>query len=685
MSSPASVIKDSLNRFGERISEDGLIRFDYRVLLFLGLLLALFVLCLTFRINFSSIGQWDYYMPDEHQESSGLLLGFPKVTRSDEWLRNTPYLISQHRHGFPIINDSLGSHNDPLLLNTPVRHFSTFFKPQDWGYFIFDIERGFSFYWAYKVFGLITSFSLLLLLLTRNRFWLSLTGTLWLYLSASIQWWFSVFTAEMLIAFFVVFISLVYVLQSERKPTIAFSALLLAVFSVDFILIFYPPFEIPLSYLLLFLLAGLLLQRGRLGRVKEHWLFRVVVLCGVAITISLTMGYFYRDAESTIKAIAATVYPGTRVSSGGSVNITEYFSGFTLVPYDDNGFPRPWGNASEASNFIFLFPLVIVAAARNLYLKRRNSTLIYSLSVFAILISVWILWGTPLIIAKLSLMSFSTAERAILPLGVCSIILTMVFLSNEDRADRVDRRFAVATAAGVFILLIFYGFLLKDFDAAFFRYRYLLLLALVFSAISYFLLSRRYAMFSLTILITTGVFTILVNPISTGMDAILDKQVYKTAYAIESEYPDSRWLAYGGNTLATFLKSSGMHVMNGIMYTPDLEFHRALDSQGEYEDIYNRYGNSVFMEAAEDRDPDVEYSLIFRDTYAVLIDPCSPKLEELGITNFAFSYRPIEEKNPCLELMQVVEDSNVWFYGRKDRRKTSPMDSSSTGSWGNRD
>jgi len=49
----------------------------------------------------------------------------------------------------------------------------------------------------------------------------------------------------------------------------------------------------------------------------------------------------------------------------------------------------------------------------------------------------------------------------------------------------------------------------------------------------------------------------------------------------------------------------------------------------------------------------------------VQVDPCSPVLAELGITDFAFSYKPDEGRLPCLRLLGGVEDSDVWFYGRR--------------------
>jgi len=39
-------------------------------------------------------------------------------------------------------NLSLGADHTPLLINVPVAHYVTFFRPQFWGFFFFDFERG---------------------------------------------------------------------------------------------------------------------------------------------------------------------------------------------------------------------------------------------------------------------------------------------------------------------------------------------------------------------------------------------------------------------------------------------------------------------------------------------------------------------------------------------------------------
>ena len=79
---------------------------------------------------------------------------------------------------------------DVRLYSLPVRHYTMVFRPQLYGFFLFNLEWAYAWYWNMKVFGLLVSMFLLLRVLTRNT-GLALFGSLWLFFSSYVQWWFS--------------------------------------------------------------------------------------------------------------------------------------------------------------------------------------------------------------------------------------------------------------------------------------------------------------------------------------------------------------------------------------------------------------------------------------------------------------------------------------------------------------
>ena len=60
------------------------------------------------------------------------------------------------------------------------------------------------------------------MLLTRNKFWLSVFGSLWIYFSSFTQWWFN--AAEMMGISAIIFVSLVYLILSKKKMNIIVSS-----------------------------------------------------------------------------------------------------------------------------------------------------------------------------------------------------------------------------------------------------------------------------------------------------------------------------------------------------------------------------------------------------------------------------------------------------------------------------
>ena len=317
-----------LNAIGARLSEDHLIKYDHKVLLLIILSFTLFIFLVIFKIHGSSISIWSQFIPNQSKESDGLIVGSPKLVRSDEWSVFTPFAISQFQSNprFPINNENLGSENVPLITNIPTAHFSAIFRPQFWGYFFLDLERGFSFYWNFKVIGLFLSFFFVLMLLTLNNFWLSILGSLWVYFSSFTQWWFSIHLPELLTSFGMIFISLIYIVLSGKKFLIFFSFLLLTIFSINFCLFFYPPYQVLLGYLLLFLLIGFFYQRFTWGDFKNQINLKSVCLIGFLFVFMVVIYFYYIDIKGTLELMMNTLYPGKRRSSGGGISLMRYFS-----------------------------------------------------------------------------------------------------------------------------------------------------------------------------------------------------------------------------------------------------------------------------------------------------------------------------------------------------------------------
>ncbi len=703
-------IKRGFDKTGEQITEDKLIKFDHRVLGLLFISFLLFVFLVIFKIHGSSIPYWNKIISDNATQSEdispeaksrlysilkdptsirsgdipvitsaisskfyskpGLIFGTPRPIRSDEWLVETPFILSQcNQHpAFPLKNESLGAGNTPLLMNLPVRHFSAIFRPQFWGFFTLGTERGFSFYWNAKVFGLILGFFFLLMLITKNDFWLSLFGSGWLYFSSFVQWWFSIPLPEMLASFSIMFVSLAYIFLSKRKVSILIGSALLIWSFINFVLFFYPPFQIPLVYLLLFLFAGYLLMNLKPSDFRNNLGFRIsgIIFAGA---VSLTVLYlYYLDAKTTTTMVMNTVYPGRRIVVGGDMPLARYFSGFyDVFLLSDNIFPPAWGNICEASNFILLFPMVLLGVTVGFIAKRKDSKtdilLISSLSYLAFL-TIWMLFKLPVFFAKATLLSFVPTNRAFLGLGVGSIISSIRFLSGDEPAFK-DKHHNYFVLPLIFIAMLFHGMLLRSATGGFFGYRHVILVSSFITLAAYLLLNKKRKVFSILVFLFVFIPTFSVNPVSISLGPIYGKEISRLVYNINKEDPKAKWVAFGNNTLPDFLKASGVSVFNGVKYTPDLQSLEILDPGQKYKNIYNRYAHIALQESDPKSDKEIEFTLIQDDTYIIKVDPCSEKLKQLGIKYLAFTYKPNDSILSCTEPITSKPASGIWVYRYK--------------------
>jgi hypothetical protein len=141
------------------------------------------------NVSGSATPFWRYYS-ERAAPDAGVLFGTPKEIRSDEWMVQTPWMMSQAARypPFNAKNPGVGDGAMTLLNNLPVRHWSTFFRPQMWFFFVADFKYAFAFYWNFKWFGLLIGAFLFLRAVCNGQSLVAIFGALLLYFSPFIQW-----------------------------------------------------------------------------------------------------------------------------------------------------------------------------------------------------------------------------------------------------------------------------------------------------------------------------------------------------------------------------------------------------------------------------------------------------------------------------------------------------------------
>jgi hypothetical protein len=645
-----------------------LIVFDLKVKVYLFALLGLYFLLSLLKVHTSSIGNWEIMSGKAEPET--VIAGSPRWIRLDEWMVATPAIIGQYNAGMPLSNPADGAGNVPLVYGFPVKDVSSILRPAQWSYFIFDVERAFAFSWNFGIFLFLISSFLAFMLLTKNNFWVSIAGSLFIFLSSAVQWWSYTLASEM-IYFNGILISFVYLLYSKRLSSLIVSGVIL-LFSVSGIFFnLYPPFQIPLVYLYGLILAGFIIKQKEFKAIKENLSAKLFVLFGVLLVFAVSAFHYYSIAKDTYGLMLNTLYPGRRFSTGGDLIKGRFFSEFFGMYLSDTNMPAQWLNISEESGFFMFFPIVFYVLAVKYVKFKKVDPLMVCLSIFVLIGSVYVLAGFPSFLSKISLLSMSPASRALPVLGAGNAILLFVFLGNSDRGEEEKFtwiEFGILTVASFLFLKTICGNISDATDDFFSGEQ--ITTASMLMLVAYLLVRYKGFRFMTPIaclfLIGLNVGNARVHPISSGLSAVLEHPLVEKTKPLYEKDPKARWAVFGSQQLeasnfANLLKVNGINVFNGVKWIPPLNDMAVLDSKAD--SIYNRYAHVDMHMFVNGRDT-VVFQGLGPDGYAIHMDPCSPRLAKLGIKYFVFTYHPQPGEVRCLS---PVDTSGFFIYKRSEQ------------------
>lgn len=650
-----------------RYTNDELLQFTPPILLtFLSILFAAAVY-VGLGLNQSSIGVWENVYPYAPVDQF-VDLGTSRRIRSDEWKVHTPWVLNQALASSPVVNPNVGGQSSPLLASVPVSDAIGLPQLKYAGFRFLDIERGFSWGWAYKSFALTLSFLWLCLILTRGNLPASLVGTLWIYFSSYTQWWFSSNLPEIMTAFAFGTIGALYTLYSTNRLMMGVGAALIAYAATNLILNLYPPFIISLGYLAAAIVAGYGLETRTYAQILRKPVSRALACAMALATVAIYGFQFHQSASGTIEAVLDTVYPGQRVSSSGAVPAVKVMDGFfEMFRVGEDNFPRiPSSyNASEASGHVLMLPLLVLIVPLTTWFRRDNALLL-TIAGFCALAFAWsaVHLPGPLNSAMQAIGWASvTPKRAIMALGVGAILFSIVLLARMQLVppSAALRKIQWVTIPLTVVPVLYFGWTLRRMDPAFFTWDVITLGALVAAFIAMGIARGS------TRLVATGVAilalpAISVNPLVSGISSIMEKPVLVAARA-QSVGPNQRWIVVGDNFFAQGLKAQGLSVFAGTNYLPDSESINRLDPAALHADVWNRYATIRIASRPGLGSPD--FKLVRPDQYLITLDICSRAVRDIGITHVAYTVATPAGDLDCLEDIAAPQDSGVRLFKLK--------------------
>lgn len=594
------------------------------------LVLVCFLIATFLELHGSSIAVWDDYVPGE--KGQAILAGKPRPIRSDEWAVQTPFFLAQLNGPERLQDESsaYGKGQIPLLLQLPVSDWISLIRPQHWGAFLLSDAQAFAWWWNFKWCSLLIGVFFLLVLLTRGDELVAISVSFLLLYSSFVQWWFSTYLVEMVGAFAFGLSFYLSVWRADRAWQLWFCLLGLLISAVNFALLLYPPFQIPLFHLGVVIAAADFL--GRRGGLCSGYLSlgRWAAVLGVLVAALAMVGLVYWMAIDTIERVMGTVYPGQRVAIGGGGDLVRYLIG-VIGPYlHDDRFPHYLGNVCEASSFILLWPIVAVAAL--VFVRPTGDPYIFGgLLLYLLASSAYLFVPFPDWLAQISLLSRVPATRIFAGVGVASWLVVAVWISQERGSGLGD------LLRGIFCALIAggtVGYVAAQFETmpGVELHSWEIWLAGFVGALLTLLLVLRWRLvFSALALAVVVGSNLLVNPVAQGIGAFTNKRLYIFTQRELRRDPSSRWIVVNGGIRAQFLKAAGATVLNGVNYLPRADFSGVLDPFGEQQEVYNRFAHvAIYHAPGLGR---VSYHLDTPDSYSVSFNLCQGYLDELRITH----------------------------------------------------
>lgn len=544
------------------------------------------------------------------------LLGFPRLIRTDEWASSMLYKLSQgvgnEEDRFLYFNDRLrGTETDMFtLVDAPVKSILMIGKPLQLGFVFFGNDAGISFYWYGKLVLMLLGSYEICRIITKDKRKVSLIGMIAITFSAATQWWYCMDT---LIWGQLIIVLVNKFMITNKKYVKYLCALGLVSVLLSYAFVLYPAWQIPFVYVLFAVFIFMFVTN-----IKDGYRFTihdVIVITLTVLTVLAFVTAWFVTSKDAIEATMSTDYPGQRREVGGGSFILYSYIYNIFYPYKDAF------NPCETSSMLSFYPIPMIFGILYLFRNRKDEKIKDDLlflipAIFiGVFLTVWCKYGFPEIIAKLSLMSMSTSQRASIALGTINIyILMYLFGRMEDRKEEnvnktkdLKNILSVLVKIVIDVLFTIYALyiarkhlviFLPPMDAYLGKIKILIsgvLFGITF--ISIFNMDKKcfrniaYTM----IVIIALVGGITVNPVSRTTDVIYEKPISKKFAEIREKDPDAIWL--GDDTgwyLNNYMVANGLRVINSSNVYPNFDlFEKVLGEERAKEPdnrtIFNRY------------------------------------------------------------------------------------------------
>jgi hypothetical protein len=607
-------------------------------IIFPTLLLIVILLISAFGISGSSVGTYDFNAFPNDNAKKDTILNSPQPIRSDEWLVNTQFVISQYSTGFPRINKSIGEGQDmSVVLDVPYKDWSIFFKPLNLLFFFLPLNIAFALKWWLMGYLLVISSYLLFLRFMPNKIMLSILLSLSLFFTPMIQWWYQYITLAPIYMGIFILLVLFRLYEAKSIKLVSILTVLLAYLMTVFALIMYPPFQIPIVLIVLFLYVGFLISKtdnNYLHTIKKQMPVALAIIASLILMI-----VFYLTRSDAIQSILGTSYPGERSIISGGFPIQHLVINYLQPIIQSSGNIGSYAilantNQSEASFFVLpIFSLLFIATLilyrlNNLKKIKDNSILVAGIFVISIFIS---RISVPMFneLYKFTGLNIVPHNRLLLGLGLISVLLVAISVgvAIKERISFTRNQIWLTVLMTAILSTIGLAYAYNVMPTFMPHYVISALLSIFPPIFVYLILDKKYTLALTTLLVLSIISTIFINPLEINIDEVNNKQLSNTIKKMHQDNPGYRWVTSGQSELTNYVQANGGSSISGVYSYPQLNIWKSFPNQDK--DIYNRYAHVIFN--ISDDFPTPQLKLKQADVFIVNISSCDPFFKKYNV------------------------------------------------------
>jgi hypothetical protein len=598
-----------------------------------------------------------------------LLSGDPRAIRSDEWLVQISWVISQVQQGFPVLNQTFPGGMDSTVQNDlPSWDWSTLFRPHVWGFLLLPLDQGMAVRWWLPALALITSTYVFVVSVLPKRPVTAAMLAIGLLYSPIFQWWFLPTTLWPVALAFTAMTALVWAFKTRRRWVNTAWAALTGYLAVTTAMSIYVPYMIPALYVILFFAVGVVVSEKTSGRRTLPEIGkRFLPLVFAALGALVVMGVWIITRLDTISAVTSTVYPGQRLEKTGVLDTATEFAALFSAPFQHLLQGKVSGifasNQSESAAPLmiaaFLMLAFVWAAFARIHVRAKGiDWLLVSVVACSLFFAAFLVVPNWDQLAHLIFVDRTLAARARLAFAVLGVLgITLLLRRIEETNTKIAWPIALLCglfAAGASVLVAEHmqtsgKAVLATGNA------WIVVTALVALAVT--LVCRRQGLFgSVALLLASLIIGFQVNPLYLGVFDLRETAMGQEVAEIGESEPDAEWVGVGGFVPTAMLVESGVRAYNGMQTSPADEMWDEIDPDGEYEFESNRLANVNWIPGTGE--PAV--TIPVRDQIRISFDSCS----EFSQENVDYVLSDLEFAQPCLiEYRKEVEgDSTLWIY-----------------------